>query len=161
MINRIGTIYPCGSNKGFSSRFYVDCWVGHETPDEVLRTYRPKHSECCILTLDQAVNQRFLCTGRTCVNKQKQSCGWTEMCECYEIIYADVRHRQSQSCVSLSLGPKVIRSVTKSTSEWLGTPLRQRSTEQLRSYGSIWQSDFNFVFVCLSHTTEALTPKKE
>ena len=45
MVNRIGTVYPCGSNKGFSSRFCVDSWVWHETPEEGRRTYRPKRCE--------------------------------------------------------------------------------------------------------------------
>ena len=34
MVNRIGKVYPCGSNKGFSMRFCVDFWVQHETPEE-------------------------------------------------------------------------------------------------------------------------------
>ena len=33
MVNRIRTIYPCGLNEGFSSRFCVGSWVGHETPE--------------------------------------------------------------------------------------------------------------------------------
>ena len=42
MVNRTGTVSPCGSNKGFSSRFYVDSWVRHETLEEGRRTYRTK-----------------------------------------------------------------------------------------------------------------------
>ena len=39
----------------------------------------------------------ILCTGWTCENKWKQSCGWTEMYGCYEMIYTDahVRYRQT------------------------------------------------------------------
>ena len=33
----------------------------------------------CIWTIDWAVNLRFLWTGRTCVNKRKQSRGWSEV----------------------------------------------------------------------------------
>ena len=40
MVNRIGTVYPWGSNKGFSSRFCVDSQVWHETPEEGWRTYQ-------------------------------------------------------------------------------------------------------------------------
>ena len=39
MINRIGTVYPCGSKKGDSLRFSMN----HETPGESQRIYRPKH----------------------------------------------------------------------------------------------------------------------
>ena len=42
MVNRIGTIYPCGSV--FSSRFCVGSRVRDETPEEGRRTYQPK---CC------------------------------------------------------------------------------------------------------------------
>ena len=45
MVNRIGTVNSCGSNKGFSSRFYVDYQVWHETPEEGQRTYWPKHCD--------------------------------------------------------------------------------------------------------------------
>ena len=45
MINRIGTVYPWGSNKGFSLRFCVDSWVQHKTPEEGRRTYQPKRCE--------------------------------------------------------------------------------------------------------------------
>ena len=45
MVNRIGTVYPCGSNKEFSSRFSVNFRVRHETPEEDRRTYRPKCSD--------------------------------------------------------------------------------------------------------------------
>ena len=39
----------------------------------------PPVRECCILTLDWAINQRFLCTGCTYVNKQKPSHGWVKI----------------------------------------------------------------------------------
>ena len=42
MVNRIRTVYPCGSNKEFSSRFCVGSRIRHETPEEGRRTYRPK-----------------------------------------------------------------------------------------------------------------------
>ena len=45
IINRIGTIYPCISNKGFSLRFRVDSRLWHETPEEPRKTYRPKRCE--------------------------------------------------------------------------------------------------------------------
>ena len=34
---------------------------------------------CCILTLDRAINQRFLWTGRTCENNRQLSRGWSEI----------------------------------------------------------------------------------
>ena len=46
MVNRIGTVYPCDSNKEFSSRFCVDSQVWHETPEEGRRTYWPKRCDC-------------------------------------------------------------------------------------------------------------------
>ena len=39
----------------------------------------------------------ILYTGRTCENKQKQSRCWSEMCECYEMIYANSHLSASQS----------------------------------------------------------------
>ena len=42
MFNGISTIYQCGLNKGFSSKFCVGSRVRHETPEEGRRTYRPK-----------------------------------------------------------------------------------------------------------------------
>ena len=45
MVNRIGTVYPCGSNKGFSSRFNVDSWIWYETPEEGRTAFRPKRCE--------------------------------------------------------------------------------------------------------------------
>ena len=45
MVNRIGTVNPRGTNKGFTSRFCMDSRVRHETPEESQRTYRPKHWE--------------------------------------------------------------------------------------------------------------------
>ena len=53
MVNRIGTVYPCGSNKGFSLGFYVDSWVWHETPEEGQRTYQLK---CCDYKSKDEVN---------------------------------------------------------------------------------------------------------
>ena len=44
MVNRIGTVYPCGLNKGFGLRFCVGSWVWDDTPEESQRAYRPK---CC------------------------------------------------------------------------------------------------------------------
>ena len=48
----------------------------------------------------------ILCTVRTSENKRKQSHGWTEMCECYGLIYADihVRYGQCESPSSVSQG---------------------------------------------------------
>ena len=45
MVNRIGTIYPWGSNKGFSWRFCVDSQDQYETPEEGWRIYWPKRYE--------------------------------------------------------------------------------------------------------------------
>ena len=45
MVNKIGTVYSCGSNKRFSSRFSVDFWFQHEIPEEVQRTYWLKHCD--------------------------------------------------------------------------------------------------------------------
>ena len=45
MVNRIGTVYPCGSNKGLSLKFCVDSRAQHETPEEGQRIYRPKHCD--------------------------------------------------------------------------------------------------------------------
>ena len=45
MVNKIGTVYLCSSNKGFSLRFCVDSWVRHETPEEGWMTYHPKHCD--------------------------------------------------------------------------------------------------------------------
>ena len=44
-VNRIETVYPCGLNKGFSSRFCVGSQVRHETPEENCGTYQLKHCE--------------------------------------------------------------------------------------------------------------------
>ena len=33
MVDRIGTVYTCGSNKGFTLRFCVDSQVRNETPE--------------------------------------------------------------------------------------------------------------------------------
>ena len=45
MGKRIGIVYSSGSNKGFSSRFWVGTLVLHETPEEDRRTYRAKRCE--------------------------------------------------------------------------------------------------------------------
>ena len=89
---------------------------------------------CCILTIDRAVNQRFSAQDAPVEISVSSDVGWMEMCECYEMIYAGthVRYGQSQSWISLNLRPEEIRSVTESTSEWLGTPQRQWPTAGLR-----------------------------
>ena len=43
MINRIETVYSCGSNKWFSSSFCLSFQVQQETPEEGLKTYQTKH----------------------------------------------------------------------------------------------------------------------
>ena len=43
IVNRIGTIYPCGSNKELSLRFCVGFQVWHKTPEEGQSSYRLKH----------------------------------------------------------------------------------------------------------------------
>ena len=45
IVNRIGIVFPCGSNKGLSSRFCVDSRIRHETPEEGRRTYWSKRCE--------------------------------------------------------------------------------------------------------------------
>ena len=45
MVNNNGTACFCGYNKGFSSRFGVNCRVRHETPDEGRRKFRLKRCE--------------------------------------------------------------------------------------------------------------------
>ena len=45
MVNRIGTVYSGGSNKGFSSRFSVNSQIRYETSEKGLNTYQPKRSE--------------------------------------------------------------------------------------------------------------------
>ena len=42
MVNRNGRVYPCGSNEGFSLKFYVGYLIQHE---EGRRTYQPKRCE--------------------------------------------------------------------------------------------------------------------
>ena len=44
-VNRIRNFYPTGSNKGFSSRFFVVSRVQHEKPEEGRRTYRPERCD--------------------------------------------------------------------------------------------------------------------
>ena len=53
MVNRIGTIYPSDSNKGFSSEYWVDYRVRHETHEEGRRTYQPKR---CVYNNKDEVN---------------------------------------------------------------------------------------------------------
>ena len=43
-VTRVSEVKHCGSNKDFSSRFYVDSQVRHETPEKGRRTYQLK---CC------------------------------------------------------------------------------------------------------------------
>ena len=45
MVNRVGTIYLYGSNKGFCVRFYVDSQIQHEIPEEDQRTYQQEHCD--------------------------------------------------------------------------------------------------------------------
>ena len=89
----------------------------------------------------------ILCTWHTCVNKRKQSRGWTEMCGCYEMIYTDAHVRYGES----SLRPEEIRSVTESASEWLGVPLGKQtttdlrlSTPQSRSRSTKWDPEYEY-----------------
>ena len=64
MVNRIGTVYPHGLNKGFSSRFCICSWVRHETPEESPETYRLKCWEynnkdggaCGVMVIDTSSN---------------------------------------------------------------------------------------------------------
>ena len=52
MINRIGTVKPCGSNKGFSLRFCVDFQVQNETPDEMKASgHISRNVECITIKL--------------------------------------------------------------------------------------------------------------
>ena len=45
MINGIRTLYPCGFNKKFSSKFHVDSQVWQETPEEGWRAHWPKQCQ--------------------------------------------------------------------------------------------------------------------
>ena len=45
MVNRIGTVYPCGSNKRVQFKVLWGMKVYHETPEEGRRTHQPKHCE--------------------------------------------------------------------------------------------------------------------
>ena len=53
MVNKIGTVYPCGLNEGFSSRFCVESRVWHKTPEEGQKTYQMK---CCDYNNKDEVN---------------------------------------------------------------------------------------------------------
>ena len=74
----------------------------------------------------------ILCTSHTCENKWKQSSGWTEICGCYEMIYADAHMRYMESVLSQCQLAARRDSVSHgSASEWLGTPLGQQPTPVL------------------------------
>ena len=87
---------------------------------------------CCILTLDRAVNQRFLWTGRTGVNKWKQSYNWSEIV-CVMKWYMQTPAWESESVgVSVSFQEDPARSQVSAWGSgtkilWLSTPLRPRS----------------------------------
>ena len=42
MVDKIRTVYPCGLNKGFKSRFYIGSRVRHETQEEGRKKYQSK-----------------------------------------------------------------------------------------------------------------------
>ena len=45
MFNRFRIVYPCGSNKGFSLKFFVYTQVQTETPEEGRRTHLLKYGK--------------------------------------------------------------------------------------------------------------------
>ena len=67
MVNRNETVYPRGSNKGFSSSFYVDSWVRSETPEEGRRTYQVK---CCEYNNKDEVNSSNILSNNNNLNGQ-------------------------------------------------------------------------------------------
>ena len=104
------------------------------------------------MILDRAINRRFLCRGCTCVNMRKKSRGWEE-------IEGVVKwYIQKPTCDTVSF-----ESVWACDQKRFSQSRRaQRSTERLRSYGSICLRlpPSPFVTVCLSHTREALTSRR-
>ena len=56
MVNWIRIIYPCGLNKGFSSKFHVGSIVRQETPEEGQRMHRPTHCEYSNKDEDNSLN---------------------------------------------------------------------------------------------------------
>ena len=68
MVNRIGTVYTCGSNKEFSLRFSGDSRVQHETPEEVQRTYWLK---CCYNNKDEVNSLNILSNNNYQASSQK------------------------------------------------------------------------------------------
>ena len=143
---------------------------------------------CCILTLDQAVNQRSSAQDATvkisgsshvveqkCVGVMK----WYMQMTTWDMSNVIVSSESVSACGH------------GSSSEWLGAPLGQRPTEQhtaglqlstpgqetkevssgafkitqhgivKRSYGSIWQAVFVSLHLSVSHTPQKLYFKKE
>ena len=68
MVNRIGTVYPCGSKKEFSSRFCVDSQICHGTPEEGRRTYQPKS---CYYNYKDEDDSPNILSNNNQTNKQK------------------------------------------------------------------------------------------
>ena len=58
MVNEIRTLYSCGLNKGFNSKFSVGFRVWQETPEESWRTHQLKR--CKYSNKDEDNSQNFL-----------------------------------------------------------------------------------------------------
>ena len=71
MVNRIGTVYPCGSNKEFSSRFCEDSQARHETLEEDRRTYRLKR--CQYNNKDEVSSLNILSNNQLIINDMMNS----------------------------------------------------------------------------------------
>ena len=67
----------------------------------------------CILTLDRAVNRRFLRTGLTCGNKRKKSRSWSEIMSIMKL-YMQMASGVYQSVLVLSQG----QLATRSSRQW-------------------------------------------
>ena len=97
LLLKILTLSYNSSQRIFISMFHMDPWPNRQS--------------------------EILCTRRICKKKRKQSRCWAEICEFYQMIYADTLVRYAEEVLSKVL-KKTPRSMVK------------------RSYGLIWQSVF-------------------
>ena len=75
MVNKIGTVYSYGSNKGFSSKFCMDAWFQHETPEVGQRTYRPKRYYYS--NKDYIISPNIFCNNKyVSVSSSKEQHNW-------------------------------------------------------------------------------------
>ena len=70
MVNRIGTIYPCGLTKGFSLRFGEGFLNSHETPEE-----HSQNTES--ITLKMLSDKNYLASSQKF--RQKSLVHWPEL----------------------------------------------------------------------------------